>query len=154
MPTSENSPLESLAHGSQQIAAAATALSNSIKQFEAWLSKLPGRTETTIAFDYDSPIDHPIEFAHLLRFHRHGKDWVLSVGWVETSEPEDFSDFVRLNDAPVETKAKAAKAFPELLGAMVGSQAELLRQITEANAVVADVMSVFENAGSDRFEGK
>jgi hypothetical protein len=140
--------MQFLAKGAQQISSAATALSNSIKQFEAWLSSLPGRTETTVAFEHDSPVGSPLDFAHLLRFHREGKSWVLSVGWVETSEPES-AEFTRLNDAPIETKAKAAKAFTELLEAMAGSQAELLKQINEANEVIVKTMSDFDAANPE-----
>jgi hypothetical protein len=133
-----DSLISALAEGSSHVADAATELSNTIRVFENWLTELPGKTTTTVVIQSDDRYSAPE--LHLLRFHRQGKSWVLSEAWHEAGEPEDLIEWSRLNDAPIEIKIIAAKAFPELLQSMRQAQASLGRQIIDATNVVKSIM--------------
>jgi hypothetical protein len=130
--------ISALAERSSHVAAAATELSKSIKSFEAWLSQLPGKTDTTVIIDSDDRFSNPA--FHLLRFHRLGKSWVLSEAWHDAGDDETQIDWDRLVDSPIEVKIKAAKAFPDLLGRMLDAQESLRGEILQATSVIHQIL--------------
>jgi hypothetical protein len=130
--------LTSIDAKASDVRSAATELSARITWFEDYLSKLPGRVET----EYHGPhpdattINQQEEMALVLKLHREGKAWILSVGSYHEhfTTPEDPIDFKPLADASLKYKIAAVKMFPNLLAAIETSQSKLVQELNAATA--------------------
>ena len=114
---------------------AATTLSDRIKTFEQYLSRIKGRVETLCFGEHpDATTDEEQAYLSLcLKYHRDGKDWKISWSRYHESYHQDHAmDFSLLVDAPVKIKIGAIKLFPDLLEAISKSQDRLVKEIEDA----------------------
>lgn len=103
-------------------------LTNRIRRFEKWLSKLPGRVETLITMpDPDGDDD----FQVALRALRSGKTWVVEYAYVFQNDWDSLT-WSLLGDAGVRLKVHAVSQLPRLIDEMVDSQECLVRDIGKA----------------------
>jgi hypothetical protein len=101
------------------------------------LSNVKGHTEVTYYGPHpdgdDNPLDGGASNYLVLKFHREGKDWILSWG----TDSDDRSEFVTigwkpLKDAPLKYKLAAVSMFPDLLEAMEKTQKKLVKEVNNA----------------------
>ncbi len=96
---------------------AADELTRRIKTFEAWLSRLPGRVESSCLI-YE---DEARGVVATLALERDGKEWALYFQESEVGSDRVISSTL-LRDAAVITKSLAVRRFPELLAAIPKQQ--------------------------------
>lgn len=130
----ETEVLRQIQEGAGDVRAAGTALAERIKQFDAWLNRLPGRVyaSTEISSSPDG-----IESTHL-SFSKDGKAWSLFLSDFDSVQ-EEFSNRRLLRDASLDEKATAVACFPLLLREMAESQKRLVARLK----LTADEYDVF-----------
>jgi hypothetical protein len=119
------------------IRAAANTLAERITRFEEYLGNLPGRIET-LHFGAHPDADSPAANADLslvLKLHRQGKGWALSVG-THSKQEEYFSEdvsivFTPLKDATLKFKIAAIRMFPDVLESITKTQTKVLKEIAD-----------------------
>lgn len=112
------------------VRAAGDALTARIKEFELWLSKLPGRVAASCVL-YHHPDDE--EWTTELTFHREGKEWAFYL--MDCCDARFETRNVRLlRDASISDKTSAMKAFPRLLEDMLMSQQRLVSGAAQATS--------------------
>src|SRR5207253_1594432 len=115
-----------ISDGAAGVRSAGEALTNRIKDFEAWLGKLPGRVETHCSIESGED-----EWDTYLSFEREGKEWSLYTYRFNESF-ESISDRKLLRDASINEKTSMIKHFPDLLKSMVTAQKSMVDRAKES----------------------
>lgn len=120
----------------------ANQLTEQIQRFEGWFNELPGRVETywRTHFTTDSAAEM------VLRFHRVGKRWIISLDYDHPFAQNDEPNWKALTDASIEEKLIAIDSFPKLLRSMLEAQSHLKERLTEAHAKVDSLANDLEAA--------
>lgn len=109
----------------------ALALTDRIKRYQKYLGALEGRVEAIHWGKHPDDDDGNLELG--LRFHRQGKEWIISWGADHAqANPDIPTDWNPLVDAPLKIKIASVDLFPELLIAIERSQRKLARQANKA----------------------
>lgn len=123
---SEQEVLRQIAAGASEVRAAGTELAERIKQFEAWLNKVPGRVEAQVEV-YSDP---NLPTSNRLALRKDGKGWSLFLYTIDLTDFE-VSNWRALRDASLEDKIEAVRFFPQLLTAMADAQKALVAMLNE-----------------------
>jgi hypothetical protein len=123
---SDKEVLQDIESGAKDVRTAGTELAERIKQFEAWLNKVPGRVRAKCEIGSDGDGNHTT----YLCFAKDGKGWSL-FRYVWYNERDEGSDWTPLRDATLDEKLVAVAAFPRLLRAMSEAQREMVGRLRE-----------------------
>jgi len=139
--------LSSVQVESNDLRAAATDLSQHIKEFENWLNRLPGKTRTELwkfsdncYFD-DGKLAGSVSIG--LKFDRQGKAWVIRYTYRSEDEFGEDIEWHRLTDASIEVKLEASQHFGALLEKIASAQRQQLDELrTACNDIGSLTMAV------------
>ncbi len=120
----EQQVLQEIESGADEVRSAGTELANRIKQFEAWLNKVPGRVRADTEL---SSNPNGLE-SSMLCFSKDGKGWTLYL-YDEHHGSDESRNWTPLRDASLDEKARAVDAFPMLLRAMAVAQRQLVDRL-------------------------
>lgn len=130
-PPRADDPSERFGKNAANVHDAATALTERIRQFEAFLCDLPGRVEALVVADHSDKGGPKLH----LRFHGKGKNWALD--YALNAAPNDKNqalEYKPLIDAPLRIKIEAVQYLPDILKGVQTGQQELYREIVNASA--------------------
>lgn len=135
--------LERIHANASEVRAAATELTKKVNQFEAWLSKVPGRVAASVSV-YESDEG---EVEHL-GFQRVGNEWAL-VTFSYYLPSDTYSAPQLLRDASMSVKAQMVPNFAKLLEAMAEQQecqAKYAREVSRKYDAFAAELGIKEGA--------
>lgn len=130
--------LDSISKKSAKLREHATALTERIKFFEEYLSKLPGRVDTEYFGTHPDAVtlEEKKAMQFSIKLHRSGKSWALSYSTfsLATGDPDSTTEYKPLIDAPLKIKIAAMRLFPDFLAAIGDHQDQLVHEIAGATA--------------------
>jgi len=121
--------IEAITLNAGEVRSYGTRISEIIRQFEGWLSILPGRVVTRHLL-WSDPSDDS-EF--YLVFAKHGKEWKLLTSLETDRDPERVIT-TPLRDEDLDTKIAAVEAFPRMVEAMGAAQRTLVARMSKTIA--------------------
>lgn len=137
-PRSSAQVLKSIEAKSASVREAAESLDSRIRQFEKYLSQVPGRVETFHFGNHpDNDPNDQWTLQLVLKFHRDGKEWKLACGSYHEHYNGNFEEPVQykpLVEAPLKIKVAALKMFPDLLESIEKQQDTVVEAIRKTTA--------------------